>query len=116
LVKLDILLAGEKVEAFSRIVFKSRVYNEGKKFVEMLKDIIPPQLFVVSIQAVVGGKVIARETKRAMRKDVTGYLYGGDYTRKRKLLEKQKKGKKRMARFGKVNLPPEVFLEVLKQR
>ncbi len=116
LVKLDILLAGEKVEAFSRIVFKSRVYNEGKKFVEMLKDIIPPQLFAVSIQAVVGGKVIARETKRAMRKDVTGYLYGGDYTRKRKLLEKQKKGKKRMARFGKVNLPPEVFLEVLKQR
>ncbi len=116
LIKLDILLAGEKIDAFSKIIPKEKVYSEGKKMTQLLKEIIPSQLFVVSIQAAIGGKIIARETKRAMRKDVTGYLYGGDYTRKRKLLEKQKKGKKRMAKFGKLNLPPEVFLKVLKSR
>lgn len=116
LVKLDILLAGEKVEAFSKIVPKERAYNEGRKLTKLLKEIIPPQLFTVSIQAAIGGKIIARETKRALRKDVTGYLYGGDYTRKKKLLEKQKKGKKKMAKFGKVNLSSEVFLKVLKEQ
>ena len=116
LIKLDILLAGEKVDAFSKIVPEERAYNEGKKMTELLKEIIPAQLFVVPIQAAIGGKIIARETKGAMRKDVTGYLYGGDYTRKRKLLEKQKRGKKKMAKFGKVNLSPEVFLRILKER
>ncbi len=116
LVKLDILLAGEKVEAFSKIVPRERASHEGKKMTQLLKEVIPHQLFAVAIQAAVGGKIVARETKKAMRKDVTGYLYGGDYTRKRKLLEKQKKGKKRMAKFGKINLPPEVFLKILKER
>jgi len=116
LVKLDILLAGEKVDAFSKIVPEKKAYKEGEKITQLLKEIIPAQLFAVSIQAAIGGKIIARETKKAMRKDVTGYLYGGDVTRKKKLLEKQKRGKKRMAKFGKINLPPEVFLKVLKQR
>jgi len=115
LVKLDILLAGEKIDAFSRIIPRERVYRKGRKIVKLLKEIIPSQQFIVPIQAVVGGKVIARETKKAFRKDVTAGLYGGDYTRKRKLLEKQKKGKKRLAKFGKINLPSEVFLKILKQ-
>lgn len=116
LIKLDILLGGDKIDAFSRIVPREKAYGEGKKMTQLLKEIIPSQLFTVPIQAAIGGKIIARETKKAMRKDVTGYLYGGDYTRKRKLLEKQKRGKKKMARFGKVNLPPEVFLKILKAR
>ncbi len=116
LVKLDILLAGEKVEALSKIVPRDKAYNEGKKLTKLLKEIIPPQQFTVSIQAVICGKIIARETKKALRKDVTAGLYGGDYTRKKKLLEKQKKGKRKMAKFGKVALSPEVFLKVLKER
>jgi GTP-binding protein LepA len=116
LIKLDILLGGDKIDAFSKIVPSEKTYSEGKKITKLLKEIIPAQLFTVPIQAAVGGKIIARETKRAMRKDVTGYLYGGDYTRKRKLLEKQKRGKKKMAKFGKINLPPEVFLKILKAR
>jgi len=115
LVKMEILVAGEKVDAFARIVFKERAYQEGRRIVERLKKIIPPQLFSVSLQAVVGGRVIARENIRALRKDVTGHLYGGDYTRKKKLLEKQKKGKKRMKERGRVNIPPEVFLKILKK-
>ena len=116
LIKLDILLGGDKIDAFSKIIPREKTYNEGKKMTKLLKEVIPSQLFTVPIQAAVGGKIIARETKKAMRKDVTGYLYGGDYTRKRKLLEKQKRGKKKMAKFGKVNLPPEVFLKILKAR
>ena len=116
LVKLEIFIDKEKVEAFSKMVRKQDAYREGKKLVELLKEILPYYQWSVPIQAVVDGKVIARETKRAMRKDVTGYLYGGDYSRKRKLLEKQKKGKKRMAQFGKITIPPEVFLKVLKER
>ena len=115
LIKMDILIAGEKQEAFSRIVYKEGVYKEAKALVLKLKQAIPKQLFSISIQAVIGGKVIARETISAMRKDVTGYLYGGDYTRKRKLLEKQKKGKKKMRSLGKLNIPQEVFLKVLKK-
>ena len=116
LAKLEIFIDKEKVEAFSKMVRKQDAYREGKKLVELLKEFLPYYQWSVPIQAIIDGKVIARETKRAMRKDVTGYLYGGDYSRKRKLLEKQKKGKKKMAQFGKVTIPPEVFLKVLKER
>ncbi|MFH1671367.1 MAG: translation elongation factor 4 [Candidatus Portnoybacteria bacterium] len=115
LVKMDILVAGDKVDAFSRIVHREKSFSEGKAIVKKLKEVIPPQLFAVSLQAAIGGNIISRETIRAMRKDVTGYLYGGDYTRKRKLLEKQKRGKKKMKQIGKVNIPSEVFLKVLKK-
>jgi GTP-binding protein LepA len=116
LVDLDILINREKIEAFSKTVRKEDAHREGKRIVELLKENLPYYQFSVPIQASIDGKVIARETKRGMRKDVTGYLYGGDVTRKKKLLEKQKKGKKRMAQFGKINIPSEVFLKVLKQR
>ncbi len=116
LVKLDFLLAGEPVAVFSKIIPKERVYNEGKRLVKILKEIIPAQQFAVPIQAAIGGKIIARETKKALRKDVIAPLYGGDYTRKKKLLEKQKKGKKKLAKFGKVHLPSEVFLKILKEK
>jgi GTP-binding protein LepA len=115
LVKMDILVAGERVEALSRVVVKSQVQEVGKAMVAKLKDIIPRQLFAISLQAAVGGKILAREDISAMRKDVTGYLYGGDITRKKKLLEKQKKGKKKMKQSGKVNIPPEVYFKVLKK-
>ncbi|HXK41066.1 MAG TPA: translation elongation factor 4 [Candidatus Paceibacterota bacterium] len=115
LVRLDILIAGELVEPFSRIVPKDKAYYEGRTMVTKLKEVIPPQWFEVAIQAVIGGKVIARESIRARRKDVTGYLYGGDVTRKMKLLEKQKKGKKKMKEAGRVNLPQDVFLKMLKR-
>jgi GTP-binding protein LepA len=115
LVRLDILVAGDLVEPFSRMVPKNRAHDEGKRIVERLKNIIPKQWFVVAIQAAIGGKIIARETISALRKDVTGYLYGGDVTRKKKLLEKQKRGKARMKEEGKVNIPQSVFLEMLKK-
>ena len=115
LVCLDILVASEKVEAFSRIVPRAKATSEGRAIVEKLKEVLPAQLFTVALQAAVGGKILARETIKAHRKDVTDYLYGGDVTRKRKLLEKQKKGKKRMMQSGKVNIPPEVFLKILKK-
>jgi GTP-binding protein LepA len=115
LVKLDILVAGDIVGAFSRIVPKERAFSEGKRSVEKLKEAIPRQAFVVPIQAAVGGKVVARETIRPFRKDVIAKLYGGDITRKRKLLEKQKKGKKKMASSGRVYIPPAAFLSVLKR-
>ena len=115
LVRLDILLAGDMVEPFSRIVPREKAEYEGREMVAKLKDIVPPQWFQVAIQAVIGGKIIARETIKARRKDVTGYLYGGDVTRKMKLLEKQKRGKKKMEEFGKVNLSQEVFLKMLKR-
>ena len=114
LVKLDILVGGDKVEAFSRIVPREKAYAEGKRTVEKLKEAIPRHNFQISLQASVGSKVIARETIKAFRKDVTGYLYGGDVSRKKKLLEKQKKGKKKMKSIGKVNIPGEAFLAVLK--
>ncbi|TSC81412.1 MAG: GTP-binding protein LepA, partial [Parcubacteria group bacterium Gr01-1014_20] len=115
LVRLDILLAEDMVEPFSRIIPREKAQYEGRAMVEKLKEIVPPQWFQVAIQAAIGGKIIARETIKARRKDVTGYLYGGDVTRKKKLLEKQKKGKKKMEESGKVNLSQEVFLKMLKR-
>jgi GTP-binding protein LepA len=115
LVKIDILIAGDLIEAFSRIVPKSQAFAEGKKIVEKLKEVIPKQNFVVALQAAIGGKIIARSSITAYRKDVIAKLYGGDFSRKKKLLEKQKAGKKRMKSSGRVNIPPEAFLNVLKR-
>ncbi|NCQ06361.1 MAG: elongation factor 4 [Candidatus Moranbacteria bacterium] len=114
-VKLDILVANECVEAFARMIPRRDAYGEGKRVVEKLKEVIPKQNFAVAIQAAIGGKVIARETIAAFRKDVTGGLYGGDFSRKKKLLEKQKKGKKKMRDIGKVSIPSSAFLAVLKK-
>jgi len=114
LVKLEILIAGEKEEAFSKIVSEKDAFFEGKRMVEKLKEILPVQLFSVPIQASISGKIIARETMKAKRRDVIAPLYGGDYTRKRKLLEKQKKGKKELKEKGRIRIPPRVFLEMFR--
>ena len=115
LVRMDVWIAEEKVDAFSQIVPRAKVEQEGKRIVSKLKDVIPRQNFLVKLQAAVGGKFVARENIRPFRKDVTSGLYGGDVTRKRKVLEKQKRGKKRMKGTGKVDIPQKAFLEVLKR-
>jgi GTP-binding protein LepA len=115
LVKLQILLLGEPADALSTIVHKSEAQLVGGIICKKLKEVIPQAQFQIPIQAAIGAKVVARETLSALRKDVTGYLYGGDVSRKKKLLEKQKKGKKRMKQMGKVTLNQEAFLAVLKR-
>ena len=114
LVKMEILVNGDPVDAFATIVHRDKAENRGRELCEKLAEIIPPQMFTIAVQAAIGGKIIARDNVKAMRKDVTSKCYGGDISRKRKLLEKQKEGKKKMKQFGKVSIPADAFIQVLK--
>ena len=114
LVRMDILVNSEPVDAFSIIVHRSKAESKARELCEKLAEIIPAQMFKVAIQAAIGGKIIARDNVRQMRKDVTAKCYGGDITRKKKLLEKQREGKKKMKQIGKVSIPPDAFIQVLK--
>jgi GTP-binding protein LepA len=114
--RMDILIGDELMHAFTRVVSKRRVQEEADKFVEKLQNIMPRQMVEMKIQAKVGGRIIASKTLKAFRKDVTGYLYGGDVSRKNKLLDKQKKGKKKMREHASVNVPHEVFIKVMRDR
>jgi GTP-binding protein LepA len=114
LIRLDILVNGEQIDAFASIVHVDKAESKGRALCTKLKDILPRQMFKIAIQAAIGGKIVARETIGSFRKDVTAKCYGGDITRKKKLLEKQKEGKKRMKQIGKVAIPQEAFVNVLK--
>ena len=114
LVKMDILINADPVDAFASIVHRGKAEGKGRALCEKLAEIIPPQMFKVAIQAAIGGKIIARDNVKEMRKDVTSKCYGGDISRKRKLLDKQKEGKKKMKQIGKVSIPPDAFIQVLK--
>jgi GTP-binding protein LepA len=114
LVKMEILVNSDPVDAFASIVHRTKAETQGRALCEKLADIIPPQMFKIAVQAAIGGKIIARDNVREMRKDVTAKCYGGDISRKRKLLDKQKEGKKKMKQIGRVSIPPDAFIQVLK--
>jgi GTP-binding protein LepA len=114
LVKMEILVNSDPVDAFATIVHRDKAEGRGRELCEKLAEIIPPQMFRIAVQAAIGGKIIARDNVREMRKDVTAKCYGGDISRKRKLLDKQKEGKKKMKQFGKVSIPSDAFIQVLK--